>query len=106
MKVFVYGTLKKGYRNHYLLKNSQFIGDSKVDNFTLHSFGGFPVAVPASEQYITGEVYEVDDDTMTNLDWLEGYPSFYDRQIVETEHGNAWMYFQETVDLPHHGETW
>jgi len=42
---------------------------------------------------ITVEVYEIDEQTLQSLDWLEGYPNYYDRQIINTEFGEAWIYF-------------
>lgn len=96
MQVFVYGTLKSGHGNHRLLQGSKFLGRSTVDRFKMYSLGGFPAVVPSEDGVIQGEVYEVDDFTMTRLDRLEGYPNFYDRMIVSTEKGPAWIYYMHT----------
>ena len=47
---------------------------------------------------IAGEVYRVNDETLTDLDILEGHPRTYRRELVEIvlEDGTeitAWMYF-------------
>ncbi len=33
-------------------------------------------------QYITGEVYSLDDDALARFDVLESYPGYYDRQNI------------------------
>ena len=76
MYLFVYGTLKKGYTNHYLLSRAgaRFIGDAWVEGYTiLDQF--VPVAVPAPRKCrVYGELYEVDQDTIKILDvFEEGY---------------------------------
>jgi len=37
-------------------------------------------------------VWEVSNDTFQVLDQIEGFPNFYDRSIVSTTIGDAWMY--------------
>lgn len=91
--VFVYGTLKRGYGNHVILRNSQFIGEGHTipDSFSLID-GGFPWAIPNSGTFhIKGELYLVEDQrTMHNLDSLEGVPHLFDRYNIEirTEDGS------------------
>lgn len=96
-KVFVYGTLKKGYGNHRLLEKSKFLGTAYTHSeFSLYN-GGFPYATDGGKNEIKGELYEVDDNTLQNLDWLEGYPSHYNRietQVADEYDGldKAWIY--------------
>ncbi len=81
-KVFVYGTLKRGYGNHRLLEGSLFLGEALTKGeFTLYD-GGFPYLKENGFSQIKGELYQVDDETFERLDHLEGYPSHYNR--VET----------------------
>lgn len=95
-KVFVYGSLKQGYGNHPLIKDSVLLGECLTKPiYTMYSLGAFPAVVLQGNTSITGEVYEVDDDTFARLDRLEGYPDFYDRTMIDTDHGKAWMYFLE-----------
>ena len=91
--VFVYGSLRKGYGNHRLLQDSEFKGYHNTEPaYTMYSLGPFPMVGETGHHSIVGEVYEVDEDTALALDNLEGYPHFYDRIIIDTEHGPAWMY--------------
>jgi len=100
-KVFVYGTLKKGFGNHRLLDHgkAQFISEGTTnDKYTmLYYVFPFVSRTMTPKTTIEGEVYEVDDKTFTRLDRLEGYPDFYDREqvLVDTPNGKVkvWMYF-------------
>lgn len=93
-KVFVYGTLKRGHGNHRLLKDSKFLGEASIKS-DMYSLGAFPAISGKGEREAYGEVFEVDEPTMERLDRLEGYPHFYNRKVVETQHGTAWVYYIE-----------
>lgn len=97
IRVFVYGTLKNGRGNHRLLANSKFLGRCYIEGaWRLISLGGFPGLVykpDLSMEKVVGEVYQVDQDTLQSLDWLEGHPRFYERSKVATPFKNAWAYF-------------
>ncbi len=41
MNVFVYGTLMKGNRNHFYLKNDVFLGNAVLDNYGLYNVSTF-----------------------------------------------------------------
>lgn len=94
-KVLVYGSLRMGEGNNYLLEGSDFMGEIKFTGFTLHNLGYYPAIVENEEngQEIVGEVWEITNDTFNRLDRLEGYPHYYNRKQIETEFGPAWVYF-------------
>ena len=88
-RVFVYGTLRRGERNHYLLETSHFSRVGRTEpRFTLVSFGPFPAMVEGGTCAVVGEVYEVDDETLKALDRLEGHPIFYQRMPVLLDDGD------------------
>lgn len=94
--VAVYGSLRKGLHNHQLLAQATQLGTATIGGFKMYSMGGFPFithedATPSDT--ITIEVYEVTPIEMRRLDNLEGYPSFYNRELVDTKFGKAWIYF-------------
>lgn len=108
-RVFVYGSLMRGFGNHGLLQDQTYIGEATVEEFDLHSLGSFPAAVPhdGGSRIIRGELYEVDDTALARLDRLEGHPTFYERQDIsaysENMNGNlpAQMYvYQHPVSDP------
>lgn len=82
--VFVYGTLKRTYGNNRLLKDSKFLGTAVTceDAFSMYT-GGFPYVLPEGSFHVKGELYEVEDEeTLRNLDHLEGYPTHYTKVQV------------------------
>jgi len=99
-KVFVYGSLLKGMGNSRLLKDAKLLGRTKITGFTMLDLGWFPGIVVNNDTKtpVYGEVYEVDDETFTRLDHLEGYnPSnpesgLYNKTIVSTDFGDATVY--------------
>lgn len=96
IKVFVYGSLKKNFPNSKYLKTARFIKNiSTSDKFTMYDFGYYPAIVFDDSGYlIEGELYEVNNRTLDNLDILEGYPSFYNRKLINLEDGNsAYIYY-------------
>ena len=105
-KVFVYGTLMSNYSNSGLLIGSRKIGRGvTMDDFVLYcSVIPFVVECPYDEQGygIRGELYDVDDATLSRLDALEGHPHWYERKQVDVAVNRikytAWMYIFPMVD--------
>jgi gamma-glutamylaminecyclotransferase len=127
MLLFVYGTLRKGCSNHYLLDGATFLGDGKtVDrfymvgrlNFELDEFedGRYPPrqllfpyifkdALRDSKEcvQITGELYEVSDELCAEIDKHEGHPDIYKRTeidvIAENRQCRAVGYILESPEI-------
>lgn len=108
-KVFVYGTLKRGEGNHRLLEESKFIGNDVLKGFKLYDLPyGFPCVVKSNsnDDEVSGEVYEVDSQTLERLNILEGYCekgfkyNHYDRLEEKTIlDNNVFVYvYTETPD--------
>jgi gamma-glutamylcyclotransferase (GGCT)/AIG2-like uncharacterized protein YtfP len=93
MLVGVYGTLKKGYSNHRLLKNYNFIGTQLIKGyFKLYDLGPFPGIKPGDGNLFI-EIYEVNDQVgLDSLDRLEGYPHLYDKDYIDTSFGEVLLY--------------
>ena len=70
----VYGTLRKGHHNHYLLHGARHVDTIKTPPiFEMRSTGSFPILTPGEESVIM-EVYEiVDPGSWRNICQLEGY---------------------------------
>ena len=99
--VFVYGTLRRSRGNHQLLEDAHFYGIGKTkQEYAMYLVGGFPYVISTEPRHpIVGELYAVDDDTLKNLDKLEGHPIYYARSevvvIVDDVEYTAWMYFRD-----------
>ena len=100
--VFVYGTLKKGHGNHRLLEKAKFLGKHITKaKYTLLDLGPYPAVLNAGDSSIKGEIYEIDQNTLRDLDRLEGYPHLYQRHKITSPHGEAWMYTMEDPLMTH-----
>uniref|UniRef100_T1GP59 Gamma-glutamylcyclotransferase family protein n=1 Tax=Megaselia scalaris TaxID=36166 RepID=T1GP59_MEGSC len=120
-QVFVYGTLKKGQPNHYWLTKpengvSKFLAEGKTETKFPLVIGTrynipFLLDKKGSGHEIEGEIYEVDDKMMGNLDILEDYPEYYDREkqnikLSNNEITSCWLYLirkfpEELLQKPH-----
>lgn len=94
--VFVYGTLKSGFRNHSLLANAKFLGIGKTAaEYTLYDMSDFPAVSTTGQTAIHGEIYQVNDDTFQQIDDLEGHPYYYHRIEIESQFGLCWIYVMD-----------
>jgi len=94
-KVFVYGTLKAGYCNHYLLQG-KIAQPAIALQIQLHAGPDYPFAI-RGQGNAHGEVYEIDEITLQALDQLEQEHDDYYREltpvILDTQQEiMAWIY--------------
>jgi gamma-glutamylaminecyclotransferase len=105
--IFVYGSLKTGFGNHWLLSEKGLVGEgATASGIVLHCDGGFPFAV-RGDGVAYGEVFQITSSILDDMDYLEGHPAWYKREMVEIalENGeihDAWIYLnpQEAKSLP------
>lgn len=96
--VAVYGTLKRGLRNHHWLAGAEFVGEDTLTTTTLYDLGTCPGARLEPSHGIDIEVFRVDSRCLTDLDRLEDYrvrapkTGTYDRTVHDTAFGPAWLY--------------
>jgi len=98
--IFVYGTLKVGGKNNFLLRNSEYIGRTYLDNHYMFNNGWFPYIlhkrdVPVAilqdfynqtgtdEYKVLGEVWKVSMKTLKYIRTLEGVPTHYKAENFE-----------------------
>ena len=112
MYVFVYGSLRRGFPNHFFLEKSIYMGEyHTVDKY--HMVGQISRAYPyivkpehdlgSDPVHIIGELYDIDEDVLADLDNLEGYEQecddFYTRRLIPITDGNneksAYVYILE-----------
>jgi gamma-glutamylcyclotransferase (GGCT)/AIG2-like uncharacterized protein YtfP len=100
-RIFIYGTLKKGFSNSSLLNSSEYLGeDITVQRYPIFidpSFG-FPylLSEEGRGKFIKGEVYDVTDDTLKAMDIFEGSPDLYKRGTIELKEFGEVQVFYET----------
>ncbi|WP_243355727.1 gamma-glutamylcyclotransferase [Bacillus litorisediminis] len=83
--LFVYGTLRKYEANHEYLQNSKCLANQSWVRGSLFDTGdGYPALVIDNEkEYVYGEVYEVDDEALANIDQLEDYKADRDENLYD-----------------------
>lgn len=97
-RVAVYGTLKKGQRNHHWLEGAIFIGHDRLGDISLYDLGAYPGAKLAPSKGTLVEIYAINAQQLKHLDQLEDYfhhapnEGVYDRAVLATRHGEAWCY--------------
>ncbi|WP_254842752.1 gamma-glutamylcyclotransferase [Bacillus sp. MRMR6] len=109
IKVFVYGTLRKGEVNHHLLRQAACMAEQAWALGTLYDTGyGYPAMKGEANSNVYGELYEVAEKELARLDILEDYTeggkdNLYERiqQTVYTDHGplQAYLYVTNKEDL-------
>jgi len=87
MRLFVYGTLKRKQEK-----------DTHYVNGSLYNVGYFPALILDGAKLISGQVLNVTDEILRNLDRYEGVPDLYTRErttAFSLEDGAAeevWVY--------------
>lgn len=74
-RLFVYGTLRRGCRNHAQLAGAEYLGPARtVPGYQLHDLGGYPgIASHAQDREgVSGEVWAVTAQALARLDAFEG----------------------------------
>lgn len=112
IKLFVYGTLKRGYGNNYHLDNSTFLGEAETKpEYNLFNVG-FPIAERKGTTSVKGEVWDVAEEDIDSIYRLEGYSgtptkdggdNWYDVDVINTPYGDAQIFVQEPGEGSKHG---
>ena len=76
MKIFVYGTLKRGHELHDALMDQRFLGHARTHPlYRMYSLGSYPglvLAEPDNGLEVEGEVWDVHERCVMELDAIEG----------------------------------
>jgi gamma-glutamylcyclotransferase (GGCT)/AIG2-like uncharacterized protein YtfP len=95
--VFVYGTLRRGSGRAMSIRfpKSRFVAEAKVSGslFDLGAYPGF--LLEDSNSLVVGEVYEVDDETLKELDDFESSSHYWRKQVkisLGAQSKKCWIY--------------
>ncbi|MGB9180354.1 MAG: gamma-glutamylcyclotransferase family protein [Pyrinomonadaceae bacterium] len=104
--VFVYGTLRQGgvRAMPQLFPRAKFIAQAKVSG-SLYDLGEYPcLLLDESSSLVIGEVYEIDDEILHQLDEIEAASAYW-RKRTEVSSGNqsmrCWVYAPDSESYPH-----
>jgi gamma-glutamylcyclotransferase (GGCT)/AIG2-like uncharacterized protein YtfP len=98
-RLFVYGTLRKNGTNYWRLAGCKCLAEKVwLPGYALHDNFLYPYAVPSRTPGagIVGEVYEIDEPTLAQLDRLEGLDGGHYRRVVDPTIG-AFIYLKADV---------
>lgn len=89
-RIFVYGSLKRGFRHHEELRGARYEGVAETaSGYALYVVGDYPAMVRQGTGRVVGEVYTVDEDHLRRLDAFEDCPELYERQSIILEGGRS-----------------
>ncbi|MBY0457689.1 MAG: gamma-glutamylcyclotransferase [Gemmataceae bacterium] len=96
--LFVYGTLKRGHRNHRLLADQTFLGEAvTAPRYRVADLGPHPGLVydDSDGLAVRGELFAVDACALGELDDFEGVPDLFVRERIDipTRGEEVWAYF-------------
>ena len=95
--VFIYGTLRRDCPGSLSIRfpNSKFVAEAKVRG-GLYDLGPYPgLRLDESNSLVIGEVYEVDDDLLNELDEFEASSNYLRKQVeisLGEQRTNCWTY--------------
>jgi gamma-glutamylcyclotransferase (GGCT)/AIG2-like uncharacterized protein YtfP len=89
VRLFVYGTLKRGFVREDLMAGAILEERATTQcGYALHDLGDYPALVAATEGTVVGEVYSVDPEHLDALDRYEGCPELYRRESILLQDGS------------------
>jgi len=104
--LFVYGTLKRRFPNHHFFSGPSctFLGTAKtLERFALY-VGRFPYVTSKRKiSRISGELYLIDQKTLSRIDCLEEHPLWYKRiltQVSLDRRDTKWSAYMYFFDFP------
>ena len=95
--IFIYGSLRRGNAGAMDLRfpDAKFIGNAHVSG-SLYDLGAYPgLLLDESKSPIAGEVYEVNDKTLSELDDFEASSDYLRKQVdISSDTGKlkGWVY--------------
>jgi gamma-glutamylcyclotransferase (GGCT)/AIG2-like uncharacterized protein YtfP len=105
--VFVYGTLKRGERNHHRMAGARFVGPAITRDSAFTLIEQASVSAPGrttpsvgtgGAHRIAGELYDVDDTLLAALDRFERVGTDYERRTVWLAGGASAQIYLHSAD--------
>lgn len=112
--LFVYGTLKRGCRNHGALYGAEFVGQAATEPaYLIVNCGSYPGLVRTGDGEaglsIRGEIYQIGEELLAALDRFESVPLEYVRETIKLADGGeaqTYLYALPMTGLEVCGAEW
>jgi gamma-glutamylaminecyclotransferase len=111
--IFLYGTLKRGGRSNHLLAGQEFAAEAEtLPLYRLYDHGAHPCLVDDRNHGVAvrGEVWHVDEATLTQLDTYEEAPTYFRRGEIQLRNFpppvTAYFYQGDVAQLEQCGPEW
>lgn len=91
IRLFVYGSLKRGFRHHTVLAGATFERAAwTAPGYRLVRHGEYPALTRerGGEHRVSGELYLVEPEDVPRLDEFEEVPHLYQRELILLEDGS------------------
>lgn len=87
-RLFVYGSLRKGERDHAALAEAEHVGFARTaPKYRLIDLSVYPALVEGGQLAVVGELYSIDRELRRRLDELKECPILFQRVPIELEGG-------------------
>lgn len=98
MRLFVYGSLKRGHPHAWRLGGAPLLTVIRtVPGYQLVDLGEYPGMRPGGVGAVMGELYEIDPGRMAALDHFEGHPTLFLRAEVPLADGSRAVAYMATA---------
>lgn len=83
--VFVYGTLKRGFRLHGYMEGAEFLAPARLKDYRMHRVSWYPAIVESPGEEVFGELFRIPESLLPVLDEVEDRGTMYERVVKEIE---------------------
>ena len=95
-KVFVYGSLKKGFFNHSLIgenPRNKFIRKGFVEGYRLYLLWSYPaIKIGSSDDRVYVELYNLSDEVFERIDRMEKMAGYMPVQVKDDSEEEGFIY--------------
>ena len=101
VKIFVYGTLKKGKRLHdFFMKNAEFIKKDEI-NAKMFNLGSYPAVIKTrdKEAWIEGEIYKIPNRDFNMINVMESNAGYIAKEIKSKSDEKVLVFYFKNEDI-------
>ena len=98
--LLVYGTLRRGERNHHYMEGCTYLGEGVLQNYETMDYNQLPGIRRKEGSSVVGEVYRVPTAIIPWIDQLEGEGTLYKRTPITINQKQSFSSFPGVVYVP------